>query len=84
MLQNIPYKGTLNELQNEISATIPTSYGVGGTGAGELTIGSVELLSNVIKMVNELRQNDKAEQSLTFQNRRKEIIPDDNEDDPKR
>ena len=37
----------------------------------------------VIKRVNELGQNDKAERSLTFQNRHKEIIPDDNEDDPK-
>jgi len=55
MLRNIPYSGSMEELQSQIANTVPASLGLGGAGAGELTVGSREMLLSAIKTVNYLK-----------------------------
>ena len=52
MLQGIPYKGSLADLHSHIANTLPSSLGLGGAGAGEITIGSIDLILHAIKKVN--------------------------------
>ena len=57
MLQNVPYSGTMKELQAHIAQVVPSFLGLGGFGAGELTLGSSEMLLNAIQNINYLQDD---------------------------